>query len=84
MSTVARVEVRLHLEPHVSQHFHDQILGQRGLHRRAVGIQDQFDRGLIHAVRDLDTANRNDREANYGALLTTDWQPKVAAGVLAG
>lgn len=39
---------------------------------------------FIHAVRDLDTANRNDREANYGALLTTDWQPKVAAGVLAG
>lgn len=38
---------------------------------------------FIHAVRDLNTANRNDREANYGALLTSDWQPKVAAGVLA-
>ena len=39
---------------------------------------------FIHAVRDLNSANRNDREANYGALLTSDWQPKVAAGVLAG
>lgn len=38
---------------------------------------------FIHAVRDLDSSNRNDREANYGALLTSDWQPKVAAGVLA-
>lgn len=38
---------------------------------------------FIHAVRDLDTANRNDREANFGALLTSDWQPKYTAGVLA-
>ncbi|MHA3023216.1 hypothetical protein ACXPWS_23505 [Mycobacterium sp. BMJ-28] len=38
---------------------------------------------FIHAVRDLDTANRNDREANFGALLTSDWQPKFTAGVLA-
>lgn len=38
---------------------------------------------FIHAVRDLDTANRTDREANFGALLTSDWKPKVAAGVLA-
>lgn len=38
---------------------------------------------FIHAVRDLDTANRNDREANFGALLTSDWQPKAAAAVLA-
>ncbi|WP_395307757.1 beta-galactosidase [Mycobacterium sp. AMU20-3851] len=38
---------------------------------------------FIHAVRDLDTANRDDREANFGALLTTDWQPKYAATVLA-
>jgi hypothetical protein len=38
---------------------------------------------FIHTVRDLDTANRNDREANFGALLTSDWQPKFTAGVLA-
>ncbi len=38
---------------------------------------------FIHAVRDLDTANRDDREANFGALLTSDWQPKYAATVLA-
>jgi len=37
---------------------------------------------FIHSVRDLDTANRDDREANFGALLTTDWKPKYTAGVL--
>ncbi len=38
---------------------------------------------FIYSIRDLDTANRGDREANYGALLTSDWKPKYTAGVLA-
>jgi hypothetical protein len=38
---------------------------------------------FIYAIRDTDSANRGDREANFGALLTSDWQPKFAAGVLA-
>jgi GH35 family endo-1,4-beta-xylanase len=38
---------------------------------------------FIYSIRDTDTANRGDREANCGALLTSDWQPKFTAGVLA-
>jgi polysaccharide biosynthesis protein PslG len=38
---------------------------------------------FIFAIRDTDTSNRGDRESNYGALLTSDWQPKFTAGVLA-
>lgn len=38
---------------------------------------------FIYSIRDTDTANRGDRESNFGALLTSDWQPKVTAGVLA-
>jgi polysaccharide biosynthesis protein PslG len=38
---------------------------------------------FIYSIRDVDTANRGDREFNYGALLTSEWQPKFTAGVLA-
>lgn len=38
---------------------------------------------FIYSIRDVDTANRADREDNFGALLTTDFQPKFTAGVLA-
>jgi hypothetical protein len=38
---------------------------------------------FIYSIRDTDTSNRGDRESNFGALLTSDWQPKFAAGVLA-
>jgi hypothetical protein len=38
---------------------------------------------FIYSIRDTDTSNRGDREANCGALLTTDWQPKAAAATLA-
>ncbi|WP_353507205.1 hypothetical protein [Gordonia sp. ABSL1-1] len=38
---------------------------------------------FIYSVRDSGTA-ANNREDNFGALLTHDWQPKVAASVLAG
>jgi polysaccharide biosynthesis protein PslG len=37
---------------------------------------------FIYSIRDIDSANRDDREDNFGALLTTDWQPKYAASVL--
>jgi hypothetical protein len=38
---------------------------------------------FIYSIRDTDTSNRGDRESNVGALLTSDWQPKFTAGVLA-
>ncbi len=38
---------------------------------------------FVYSIRDVDTANRGDREDNFGALLTSDWQPKYTAGVLA-
>jgi hypothetical protein len=38
---------------------------------------------LIYSIRDIDSANPDDREDNLGALLTMDWQPKYAASVLA-
>lgn len=38
---------------------------------------------FIYSIRDLDTAKRSDRESNFGALLTTDWTPKVSAEMLA-
>jgi hypothetical protein len=38
---------------------------------------------FIYSIRDIDTSNRADKEMNYGALLTTDFQPKAAATALA-
>ncbi|MCW2514861.1 MAG: xynB [Mycobacterium sp.] len=38
---------------------------------------------FIYSIRDIDTANPGDPQDNYGALLTSDWQPKYTAGVLA-
>jgi polysaccharide biosynthesis protein PslG len=38
---------------------------------------------FIYSVRDLDSADTGNRESNFGALLTSDWQPKLAADVLA-
>jgi hypothetical protein len=38
---------------------------------------------FIYSIRDTDSAKRTDRESNFGSLLTSDWQPKLAAGVLA-
>jgi len=34
-------------------------------------------------VRDINSANTGDRESCFGALLTSDWQPKYTASVLA-
>ncbi len=38
---------------------------------------------FIYSIRDNNSANRGDRESNFGALLTSDWQPKFTASVLA-
>lgn len=38
---------------------------------------------FIFAIRDVDSTQRGNRDDNFGALLTSDWQPKVAAAVLA-
>ncbi|MEU0494311.1 hypothetical protein [Mycobacterium sp. NPDC006124] len=38
---------------------------------------------FVYSIRDVDTANRGNREDNFGALLTTDFQPKYTASVLA-
>lgn len=38
---------------------------------------------FIYSIRDLDSAQRSNREANFGALLTSDFQPKAAAALLA-
>jgi hypothetical protein len=38
---------------------------------------------FIFCIRDEDSAARNERDKNFGALLTTEWQPKAAAAVLA-
>lgn len=38
---------------------------------------------FIYSIRDVNSADPGNRESNFGALLTSDWQPKYAAGVLA-
>lgn len=38
---------------------------------------------FIYSIRDLDSGQRGNREANFGALLTSDYRPKVTASVLA-
>lgn len=38
---------------------------------------------FIYSIRDNNSSSPNNREDNFGALLTTDFQPKFAAGVLA-
>lgn len=38
---------------------------------------------FVYSIRDTDTANPDEVQDNFGALLTTDWQAKYAAAVLA-
>jgi polysaccharide biosynthesis protein PslG len=38
---------------------------------------------FIYSIRDVNSADPGNRESNFGALLTSDWQPKYTAGVLA-
>jgi hypothetical protein len=38
---------------------------------------------FIFSIRDVNTADQDNEQDNFGALLTSDWQPKVAASVLA-
>jgi polysaccharide biosynthesis protein PslG len=37
---------------------------------------------FIFSIRDIDTADQDKDQNKFGALLTSDWQPKAAAGVL--
>lgn len=48
----------------------------------AIAGLDYAGPAFIYSIRDNDSANRGDRESNFGALLTSDWQPKPAAAVL--
>ncbi|MBJ7339062.1 cellulase family glycosylhydrolase [Mycolicibacterium sp.] len=50
---------------------------------RAAAALDYSGPAFIYSIRDTDTANRGDREANFGALLTSDWRPKWTGQVLA-
>src|SRR5262249_1926393 len=38
---------------------------------------------FIFSIRDGTAADPGNEQDNFGALLTSDWQPKAAAGVLA-
>jgi len=38
---------------------------------------------FIFSIRDVGTTDQGNEQDNFGALLTSDWQPKVAASVLA-
>ncbi len=38
---------------------------------------------FIYGIRDTNSADRGNRESNFGALLTSDWQPKFAIGAFA-
>ena len=38
---------------------------------------------FIFSIRDVNSAHQDDEQDNFGALLTSDWQPKLAASVLA-
>jgi hypothetical protein len=38
---------------------------------------------FIFSIRDVDTSQRDELEDNFGTLLTSDWQPKFAASILA-
>lgn len=49
----------------------------------AVAELDYSGPAFIYSVRDNNSADQGNRESNFGALLTSDWRPKVAATALA-
>ncbi|KNA93352.1 cellulase family glycosylhydrolase [Gordonia sp. w5E2] len=49
---------------------------------RAAGQSGYCGPAFLYSVRDQGTSSNN-REDNFGALLTNDWQPKITATVLA-
>jgi polysaccharide biosynthesis protein PslG len=49
----------------------------------AAAASDYAGPAFIYSIRDIDTYDRGDLQDNFGALLTSDWRPKVTAGVLA-
>jgi polysaccharide biosynthesis protein PslG len=48
----------------------------------AAGATGYSGPAFIFCIRDEHTAARNERDKNFGALLTTNWQPKAAAAML--
>ena len=38
---------------------------------------------FIYSIRDINSEDKDDEQNDFGALLTSDWQPKVASYVLA-
>ena len=49
----------------------------------AAAATDYCGPAFIYSIRDDNTLNRGSQLHNYGALLTTDWQPKGTAAALA-
>ena len=49
----------------------------------AISQLDYSGPAFIYSIRDVDSGAEANREANFGALLTSDWQPKAAATALA-
>jgi hypothetical protein len=64
------------------------VIGQRSVTAEAVTPpQDGYGfsgPAFIFSVRDVNTADQDNEQDNFGALLTSDWQPKVAAGCWQG
>ena len=48
----------------------------------AAAMLDYIGPAFIYSIRDVNSADAGNREANFGALLTSDWQPKAAAAAL--
>lgn len=48
----------------------------------AAGATGYIGPAFIYSIRDVNTADRGQRESNFGSLLTSDWQPKYTAQVL--
>jgi hypothetical protein len=44
---------------------------------------DYIGPAFIYSIRDVDSSATGNREANFGALFTSDWRPKAVASVLA-
>jgi hypothetical protein len=49
----------------------------------AAAATDYSGPAFIYSIRDEDTRNQASGYGNYGALLTSDWQPKATAAALA-
>lgn len=48
----------------------------------AAAATDYTGPAFIYSIRDIDTKDRDDTEDNFGALVTSDWTPKVTGHLL--